>query len=351
MGLYLIPESWGSPVVEFNRCHNPEGPGGGRFCSEPGGIGTPNQPGVQVTGKRSTVPEAQGVIDKHAGVISKLREFSFGGRAPTGDVETLAVFDGSGGTVSLGENPLLGELEAITGPPPGFEAVGEVVLGDKGDRDRYISLIKDAQKDGIVVGDENSVQPPQPFNVVEKWVAHTHPTGGPPSIADLEMHLSNGAKGMVIVSRDPERWYAVQFLQSGMRSRGYPTEKAQRVINRFYELHDLAATQFQEDFSRVIIKKLKYETEERDGALYFRTRPSGAWLIANPVNLSPLAHTNAKVFGGTKKLSELKNKTYLPHGDWAWRQLAKEYPDFLRYESWLQNPRRRARKRSQPSPS
>lgn len=29
----LVPDSWGSDLREFNPCHNPAGPGGGRFCS------------------------------------------------------------------------------------------------------------------------------------------------------------------------------------------------------------------------------------------------------------------------------------------------------------------------------
>ena len=46
--LFTVPDSWGSRLREYNKCHHPEGkPEGGEFCDTPGGeAGGPSKPSV-----------------------------------------------------------------------------------------------------------------------------------------------------------------------------------------------------------------------------------------------------------------------------------------------------------------
>jgi len=60
-----IPESWGTVLREFNKCHNPKGENGGQFCSDPSSASLPAGPDATRVGITSfRQPHEPGPGDK-----------------------------------------------------------------------------------------------------------------------------------------------------------------------------------------------------------------------------------------------------------------------------------------------
>lgn len=243
----LLPNSSG--LAEANPCHNPPGPGGGRFCSKTGGIPAAHEfEGTRFRGEQQTVA------------------LKTKGRLPVPPPEFFA---------AMGVNAVQRAALMETRARLMEESFG--VAGNKANPVETlaaVSLVTGQRLDGVSQGDGHSVAVnAETRDLVvnsseEVFTMHTHPSSSPPSVQDIN-HLLNSPERVVMTAmaaRDGSVFGV--SVDSAVKNDYYDRSY---VLSRFLDAHTAANKRAMDLITVYLSRRLGLVTDDtfalRDAAI------------------------------------------------------------------------------------